>query len=860
MAEVFEASLLEARAHGRVAVMALWRRELTDLVSTGIALRLGSGSRSAGNPEPETGERRPHRTFVSMATDARAAWRGLRMRPAFAMFAALTLALGIGSATAVYSTLEAVVLRPLPFDGGERLVQLFESSGSDRMFLTPSPDSLASWREQTDIFEAVELLTSSQVRYADSSGARLLAAARIRPGFHALTGQHPILGRSFSAEELLGEGAQVAMLGHAFWRSAFNGDRGVLGRVVQLDGSPWTVIGVMPPRAIVPVIVSGSPELWLPLDDAHLERNNSVVAVMREGLGIDDVEARFEELGLRIDEATGTTPERRGTALSVAKQRSGALRDPLRWVSLTAGFLVLIACINVANLLIGAARRGDLAVRVALGASRANIVRQTLFQSLLLATLGAAGGVVLARWGISTIVAMRPERLGELDAVSINASALWFTVLVTAVAGVCAGVVPALSAARNQHAHSLRRREVIARGTGRRVRWLLISGEVALSFVLLVGAILMAADLRRHYNADFGFAAEGLTAVGVSLPPWKYPEPEARAAALGVIEDRLRQLPGVSSFSASTSMPPRTEVWFGVVEVDGEPATGSTDLVYGPAVDEQYFATLGHSIVAGRSFSADEIRAEADVVILAESTARKFFGDADPLGRRFRVGDEGEHRTIIGVARDVAMNGPKSLDSLQMYRPAMASNRTPYTRMFILRADRGEAGARALLEPTRAAVLAEEPDILLYTHATATELMGDTLQRERFVSTLMAGFSAAALLLAAVGLYGVVSQLVGQRTREFGIRMALGAEGRQIRAAATRNEVLATVAGVVIGVPLLWACTRLSGTVMLQNVGGYPFAYVVATLVLLFTAVAASLVPARRAARIDPVRAIRAER
>lgn len=867
MAEAFDVALREARADGLRAVVRLWCRETYDLGRTGMMLRMarlrgkasastprGDRGLAAAGPALQRGARR--RVWVSVGADVRAAARTLRRRPAFTVFAALTMALGLAAATSIFSAVEAVLINPLPFANGDRMVALFESSGSDRLLLSPGPESIERWRAQRDVLAGVEPVGSTTKRLTGQGAAATVQVALIRPQFHALTDRSPLLGRTFTEEEIRGAGAHVVILDHAFWRSRFDGSDEVLGSALELDGEPWTIVGVMPPRTVLPTFDTVAKQLWLPLSEERQRGATSVVGLLRTGVTVVGLTTRFDALYGQA-QAEGASDARRGTALAIAEQRALFLRGSLRLLSLAVGMLMLIACLNVANLLLGStdAQRDDMQVRVALGATGWNLVRQVLAQSLLLAAIGGLGGLVLTRLGLAALGALRPDNLRLLDTAAISAGTLIFALTVTVAAGFGAGMLPAVAVIRGQRGGGRSPRGRQVGPAGQRLRWGLIAAEVAFSFVLLVTCLLVAVDLYRLQHSDVGFEADRVAVVGVSLPPWKYDTTAARRAAWDDLEVRLRGLPGLLELTASSETPPSTGVAWGRVGIDDQPLSDEPYLLVGPAVRDDYFAILGQRIVTGRAFTAAEVRDGSDVIVLGEQAARSLLAGRDPLGARLRIGEDDEPRTVVGVAADVAMNGPAGVPELQMYRP-LVDDYSPNFRTIVLRPEAGD-DPHDLLAPARQVVVAEDPDILVTEVATADDRMIATLGRERFLAGLMATFAVLALVLAAVGLYGVIAGLVAQRTRELGIRMALGADARRIRRTVLRGGAIAVALGIVCGGPLVWATLRLVASTMVEELVGSPLVYVSAIVVLAVTALLATYVPTRRATRIDPIAAIR---
>ena len=852
MEEVFREALDLARTTGPGAVAALWLREAADLALSGWRFR---------------GERKAERTrlmgtgggMMGIRDDVGYAVRSLVRRPMFALFAALTVALGMGSATVIYSAVETVLLRPVPMEGGERLVMLWRRIGNARGFVSPDARHLDTWEEQEDVIEAIERFGRRSMTLTGNGPAREVHAALIRPGFHAFSGQEPALGRGFTDEEMAGEGARVLMLGHGLWRSRFGADPGVLGQPVTLDGEPWTVVGVMPRSARLPVFREVPMDVWRPMADDELARSPAAVALLREGVSLAQLNQRLDVLDQRAaaQEDASWRPGGEGMLLSDFLGRS--YREGLRLLAVAVLLVLLVACVNVSNLLLNRAneRRRETAVRVAMGSPRARLVRQHLLEAVILALVGGAMGVGLAWAGTQAVPLVRPDRLSALDGLRLDARVLGVSFGLAAVAGILFGLLPAIQGSRPGALATLRSgaREEGTGADGARVRWLLLAGEVALSFALLVGSAAAFASLARLQRTDPGFRAGEVAAITLDLPEWIYGESE-RTALFDALAARYRSLGGVHVAQAS-SMPPFAGVTFGTVEVEGEEPGTDTHILRGPAVREGYFATLGQPVLQGRGFTADEVRDRAEVYVLGEGTARRFFPGGDAVGRRMRLASDGPWYTVVGVVEDVAINGLSGMAELplQLYQSleGRADNQT-----FLIRVETGRDPA-TLLPLMRELAIEMEPDAVVTRLGTAESFLSDTLAQERFTSLLLAGFAMMALVLSAVGLYGVVTQLVGQRTREIGIRIALGAHPGAIRLMVLTRSAGATVVGIAAGALLaMQGLKALSSTVFGLDKAGAP-AYLVAAAALAATALLASWMPARRATRIDPTEAMRSE-
>ena len=867
METAFADALADARRAGPRRVVALWARELVDLAVTGRRLRRERRRHGAVFVARRVGRRPPNRRTgkggTGMMDDIRYAYRSLVRRPALTVFAALTIGLGVGATTAIFSTLEAVILNPLPYDGADRMVSIMRRIGNSSGFVTAGGDQVELWREQTDLFEEVEAWTFRSMTLGGEGEPREVQAGLIRPTFHDFVGRAPLLGRAFDASETSDPDARVVILSHPAWASWFGNDPDVLGRSIELDGESWTVVGVMPERTLLPAFGLVAVDVWRPLSDEVMQANNpSVAAKLREGVTVERVNERLAELGDPAAEAEGREA-RPGVAQSIAEQVGRGFGGPLGLLMGAVVLLLLIACVNVSNLLLfrATARRRETAVRSALGGGPVRLVRQLLVESTLLALVGGVLGVALALIGQDAILALRPERLEVLDHVGINARVLGFALVLTVGTGLLFGMLPALHVRRTDAAEPLRGGTRVGEGVvGGRARWLLVAGEVALSFALLIGSLSIFGALMERQRSDLGYEAAEVAVMQVTAPSWRYSETEELRPLFEEIRSRVTALPMVRDASVASGVPPRAGVSFGTVQVEGEEPGEDTRVLHGPAVDASYFSVLGQRLVAGRGFTAEELATDARVTVIGAGTAEELFG-GDAVGRRFRFGgrggdDEASWITVVGVAEDVAMTGLSSATRpLQMYHP-----RSDFYGGEMVLARVGDGARTEDLLPLLRQIAADvDPALRIDELAVAEDLMRATLDRERFTTTIMGVFALLALVLAAIGLYGVVSQVVGQRTREIGIRMALGAGRGSIASIVLRRAGGATVAGVVLGAVLALSGSRVLESRVFGLEGRSPETFVFAALLLAGVTMLASWMPARRATRVDPVSAMRVE-
>jgi putative ABC transport system permease protein len=796
----------------------------------------------------------------TLRQDLRYALRTLGRNRVFTFIAVLTLALGIGANTAIFSVVHGVVLRPLGFHEPERLVQLFGGSTVRGTFSGPNFDDV---RAEASSFE---MLTAFYRRARTLTGAgdpERVPVAGVTEGFFALLGRPPVLGREFTAEEMQPGRHRVAVLAHGFWQERFGGDVGVLGEAVLLDGEPYEVVGVAPPGFAYP----DGRALWVPLerDDMYAERGAvwlDVVGRLRPGAALAAAEAELDGITARLAAAY---PDVNANLQLLARPLHdvavGDVRRPLLILLAAVAFVLLIACANVANLLLArsATRAGELGLRVALGAGRARLVRQFLTESLVLALAGGAAGLLLAALGTRLLVALGPAWLPRLDQVGVDGTVAAFTLGVSLLAGVLFGLAPALQVARADLRALLAEhgRGLGGRGRGRSG---LVVAQTALAVVLLVGAGLMLRSFARLVQVDAGFRAEQALAFPLALPEASYPgDPETRAFFAGFLE-RLEALPGVERAAAVLVGPMSggaITISFGVAGREPLPP-GQIQTLHVRSATPDYFGTAGIPVLRGRGLAATDDAGAPPVAVLNAAAVRTFFPDEDPLGRRIEMGwtrDEGSvSGEVVGVVGDVRHFGLASDPVPEIYFPHA---QLPLRGMTVVLRATGDP--LALVPAVRAQLAAMDPALAPGAFATLEQTVRGSAAQPRFYLLLLGLFATVAVVLATIGIYGVTSFVVARRTREIGIRMALGADAAAVLRQVVGGSLALATAGIAAGLAGAAVVTRLLEG-LLYGVGATdPWTY--AAVALIFTAVAAlaALVPARRAARVDPTTALRAE-
>ena len=791
--------------------------------------------------------------------DLRYALRWLRANPGFTSAALLVLALGIGAATATFTIVYSVIVRPLPFAAPDRIIRIWSSpQGRDLPFFSVSAPDALDWRTRATTL-AVVAPYERQVAFTVTGGAEPeeVLGANVSRELFELLGVAPARGRWFSADEdQAGSAARVAVISHGLWQRRFGGRADIVGHTLRLDENTWTVIGVMPAEFAIP---NNPAEVWLPLrlvaDPAKRDaRYLRVLARLRDGVAVEQADRELAGIAAALAREypafnrTWTTTVRPLLETVV----SADFRRALIVVAVAVSLVLLIACANVASLLLAraASRTREIAVRTALGAGRSALVRQMLVESLVLATLGGALGVLLAMWGLDALAALAITTIPRADEIAVRPVVLLFACGVTTLTAIVFGVVPALGASRGR-LDALRVREPGDAHGASRARDLLVVGEVALAMVLLVGAGLMTRSFVRLQQRDLGFRPERLLVLQVS---------PARGSSSTFFYDalmtRLAALPGVESVAAGNSLPfagPNGANTFRLQGQTFEPGLApDADL---RAITPGYFRTLGIPVIRGREFTSQD-NTGAPVVIVNAAIARRFFRNGDPIGQQLQVGGE-PFATIVGVAGDARyreLDDPSNELRPMIYFPAAA---TPSMALTVaLRTSVPPATLQASVGSTVASVTRDRPITRL---ESMEEILATSRGPQRFNTTVIGAFAWIAIVLAAAGLWALIAHAVARRTHELGVRIALGAQPREVlRMVAVRGVLLASV-GIVLG---LLAATALTGglqRVLFDTPASDPVTFAGVAALFLVVSIAASVLPARRALRIDPVEALRSE-
>lgn len=807
----------------------------------------------------------------SFRKDILYALRGLRKRPGFTIVALLTLALGIGANTSIFSVVNAVLLRPLKFNDPDQLAIVWEDATFAGFPLnTPAPANFIDWKTQNRSFEDMAAVANSSFNLTGDGEPERLAAHSVTANFFPVLGVQPLLGRSFTNEEDRPGANKVALLSYQLWQSRYGAIHDIVNRTILLNGEKYTVIGVMPSSF---QFLEKEVRLWVPLalDQEDMANRGghylTVVARLKPGVSMSQAQADMSTLMTHIakDHPNETFEGKLGAVVvSLRDQLVGDSRGPLLVLLVAVAFVLLIACANVAGLLLARAvgRRREIALRVALGASRLRVVRQLLTESLLLSIVGGAIGACLAAWSFAFLQKLIPATLALSTDLRLDLKILLFAFAISVLTGVVFGLVPALQAAKVDLNEALKQSSVRTTSSGK-LRSGIIVFEVALSIVLLVGAGLLIQTLYRLFNQYSVLQPEKVLTLRTVLPRAKYDQPAKRIRFFEQVLERVEHLPGVESAGYTTSVPLG---WKG--GTSGFYPEGVTQPIPGVSYDANhrqvttdYLKTMSIPLLFGRYFTPQDNEKSIPVVIVNETMARQYWPGQSVLGHRLKLGDPNEDipwLEVIGVVADVRQMGLDAPVKAEMYLPYQQV--TTYLS-YIPRdlAIRTSGDPSSLAGAIRQVIREVDPDQPVSNIATMAELLGEEAAQRRLGMLMLVAFSALALLLAAIGIYGVLAYFVSQHTNEIGVRVALGATQWNILLMILRKGMNLTLAGVAIGLIAAFAVTRLMSSLLFEVRAVDPLTFVVAPLVLSIAGLLASFIPARRAIKVDPLVALRYE-
>ena len=804
--------------------------------------------------------------------------RTLIKNPGFTAVAVLSLAIGIGANSAIFSVTNALLLRPLPYNDADRLVILWSRSpGLNVPQDWFSPGQYLDVKTQNTVFDETAIAIGASFNLTGQSAPEHIDGARISSSMFSLLGANAMLGRVLSPEDDEPGKPPVVILCYGFWQRYFGGDPEVLGKTLTMNGNNFTIIGVMPAKftlnkEVMPA-VNGieNADLLVPLPMSETARSNrgnedfNIFARLRSGITIAQAQAEMDIIAQRMKEQyPGNYPPNGGLTISVVpllQQVVGDISFALRVLFGAVGFVLLIACANVANLLLSRAsvRQKEFAIRAAVGASRSRLIRQLLTESMLLALTGGVVGVVIAYVTLRALHAFGPDNIPRLSEVSIDGRVLLFTCLIALLTGIVFGLVPALRSSRvdlNEVLKEGGRGSGSGRG-GHRTRKLLVVSEVALSLLLMIGAGLLIRSYQRVLDAYPGYDSHNVLSMRMSLPAVKYPKPESVTQFYRRLIETLNQTPEVESTATTYSLPMSTvALAWEPIAIEGYVPAGSQELIISNVriVSPDYFRTMRIPLMSGRYFDERDVRGAPETVIIDEAMAQRFWPNEDPLGKRLQRGGSGSWRTVVGVISNARQYSAEKEPPIAVYYP---SEQFGARNMFlVIRTTRDPAG---MTEGITKEIQKLDPEMPVFDVATMDQRLHDSLARRRFSMFLLGLFAAVASILAAIGIYGVITYSVNERTHEIGIRLALGAPPGSVRQLVIRQGLVLTGVGVLIGLAGAFALTRVLSSLLYGVSSTDPSTFVVTPLALGGVALLASYIPARRAARVDPMIALRYE-
>jgi putative ABC transport system permease protein len=812
----------------------------------------------------------------------RYAVRLLLKSPGFALVAILTLALGIGVNSAIFSIVDAVMLQPLPYPEPDRLVSLWEEkigegpnsantsgqflgSGTGRPRWTVAAANLMDYRTQKNSFVSLAGFAVTGMNITESGPPDRLSGEQVTANYFSTLGVAPAHGRAFLPEEDRPGANKVVIASDELWRSRFGGDPHFLGSSITLDKEKYTVVGIMPPNFRSPSQFNMTIPLLYYIPAAypadllahHGDHGINVLGRLKPGVSLAAARAELDAISQNLAQRYPNVCKnlKTGTDL-LANDISGGVRTSLFILLGAVGLILLIACANLANLLLVRAigRQREIAIRFALGASRNRVIGELLAQSTVLAALGCASGFVLGYWTQKLLTGFAPH-MPRLEGASLNGRVLLFTLALSAVTGLVCGIFPAWQASKSKPVEAMRASERHLAGSSvMRWRSVFMIAEVAISMVLLVGAGLLLKSFMTLNHVELGIATEHVVNMNITLPELSYPTPERRFAFFDDLAERASHLPGVQSVAFANNFPLRGG-WSSNFRPENQPDRGE-DADY-QAVSPGYFSTLGISLQRGRLLTPADRAGGEMVAVVNTALARHFYPNEDPIGHRFRSYDQAPWATIVGVVSDVRRDGKAGQINPQVYYPAAQTALYPVRLSEFSFRSMGDP--KQLVAAVQQQVWAIDKDLPLTHVRTYDELVSQSVAERRFQTLLLGLFASLALILAMVGIYGVISYSVSQRTPEIGVRMALGATRSGILRMVVGRAMVLIVVGIAVGGAGAFALSRYLKSLLFEVKPGDPWTYAGIAILLATVALAASLVPARRATRVDPMIALRYE-
>jgi predicted permease len=814
-------------------------------------------------------EQLPAFWLETLSADIRFGLRMLRKNPAFTAIVILTLALGIGANTAIFSVVDAVLFRPLPYAQPDRLVTVSESNHPNDQASRNSaaPGNFLAWRERNHVFEQTIAVHLPGFSITGSDRPERVLGAALSAGTLHMLGVQPALGREFSPSEDRYGAPPVAILANALWLRRFGSDPNIIGKTIRLDTTPYTIVGVLPAGLTFP---DPDVQLWVPLEqaitphDMHWLSSHYLDVYARLNPGVSLAQARDDISRIASDMKRENPDSNSGAAallLPLQEDISRTIRPALLILFAGVTFVLLIACANVANLLLARAftRHKELATRLALGAGKVRLLRQMLTESLLLSLMGGCAGLLVASWTKQALLKLRPDTLPQFNVIRTDGRVLLFTLFVALATGLLFGLLPALRGTAidiNPALHGSSQNTTAGKNT-QRLRNILVTAQIAISLVLLIGAGLTVRSFVRLRETELGFRSDHTVTARISIPDTKYSKDDQVVRFYDQVLERVRATPGVKSAAMISFLPLTGHNFDNSFDIVGRPERPPSvrDYALVRFIDSQYFNVLQIPLVSGRVFDAHDRAGSSRAMIISESMKKLYFPDSTVLGEHLVVylGEDQSPWEIVGVVKDVRTNLAEAPQPTMYF---------PYAQMpyrFMVLAVRTYADPKAMIETIRSTVTALDPDQPIYQTRTLDQLIEQNLVPWRFSMTLLCVFAAIALLLAAAGVYGVMAYLVVQRTHEVGVRVALGARPRDVLCLVVGQGAKLALIGVATGFLASLALTRLISSLLFQVSAYDPFTFAAVALALVLVALLACYVPARRAAKVDPTVALRCE-
>ena len=805
--------------------------------------------------------------LADVQRDVRFSLRTLRKSPGFTIVALATLALGIAAVTTIFSLIDSVLLRPLPYADSGDLVYMWEKLASFDNASVAYPNFL-DWRERNRVYEDIAAYNDGSINLTGIGDPIELDVVRVSASMFHILGIPPRVGRSFLPDEDRVGGERVVILTHGFWRDHMGGDPAIVGRTLTLDDNPYTVVGVMPSDCVFPP--SGQAvDVYVPIEqfaENWMENRSShpgimVVGRLAEGIQLEQARGDMERVALELEvEYPDANEGSRVNVASLHVRMTRTLRQPILLLLLAVGLLLLIACANVANLVLArsTARQREIAIRTSLGADSRRVIRLLLTESMTLWTVGGLLGMAIAVGATRVLGTLGAGIISPIFDITVDLRVVGASMAVALLTGVVFGLMPAFRSIRSELLEFLKEGSRASGGVGRnRVRSALVVAEVSLAVGLLVAAGLTVRSLAKMITTSPGLDPQNVLSIEINLPTGSYTEGDQRTAFFFEVLERVRALPGVAAAATAYVVPVGPGGWQNAYHVEGEPPEEGAVYTFAEvsAVSDNYFGTMGIPRQSGRDFTRDDRSDAPPVVIVDEVMAERYWPGSNPIGKRLKFGDyssENSWMDIVGVVGHVKVNGVVREALPQLYIPHAQDNDRGYYLMVKTAGDPNQ-----LVEPIRREVLAVDPLQPIAEASTMTEYLRDSTADSRLLALLLAIFAGAALLLAAVGIYGVMAQATAERVHEIGIRVALGATGGDVLGLVVRQGMARVALGVALGLALAVAIGRMMASGLFGVSALDPLVFIATPAFLSLVALGATLVPARRAMLVDPVTALR---